>query len=142
MYRKILVGYDGSEGATRALRQAATLAKHLGSELCVLWVRDPLPQYAAMMDEVAEEKEAADLYFEELSARVKALTGSGGVNIDCVSRFGHPAQTIVKFAEEKGFDLIVLGHAGHSGLWGRFLGHTADRISEHASCSVLIVREK
>jgi nucleotide-binding universal stress UspA family protein len=46
----------------------------------------------------------------------------------------------VKYAKDKKCDLIVLGHSGHSRLWGHLLGHTADRVSEYASCSVLIVR--
>ncbi len=57
------------------------------------------------------------------------------------SRSGHPAKTILAYAEEEKFDLIVLGNRGHSELWGRFLGHTADKISENAHCSVLIVRK-
>jgi nucleotide-binding universal stress UspA family protein len=35
----------------------------------------------------------------------------------------------------------VVGHSDHSGLWGRLLGDTADRISDHAHCSVLIVKQ-
>jgi Universal stress protein family len=38
--------------------------------------------------------------------------------------------------------LIVLGHHGHSGLWGKLLGGVADRVSHLARCDVLIVRKK
>jgi nucleotide-binding universal stress UspA family protein len=47
---------------------------------------------------------------------------------------------LLKVAEEGGYDLIVIGHSDHSELWGRMLGDTADRIADHASCSVLIVK--
>jgi len=47
----------------------------------------------------------------------------------------------VNFAKEGGYDLIVVGHSDHSELWGRLLGDTADRISDHAHCSVLIVKQ-
>ncbi len=60
------------------------------------------------------------------------------IQIECLP--GNPAQLIVQYAEHQAFDLIVIGSHGHSGLWGRLLGHTTDRISEHAHCSVLIVR--
>jgi nucleotide-binding universal stress UspA family protein len=36
--------------------------------------------------------------------------------------------------------LVVVGHTGHSGVWGRFLGTTAEKVSRHAAGSVLIVR--
>jgi len=42
--------------------------------------------------------------------------------------------------EEGGYDLIVVGHSDHSELWGRMLGDTADRMADHAHCSVLIVK--
>jgi len=47
---------------------------------------------------------------------------------------------ILSYAEKGEYDLIVLRNRGHSELWGRFLGHTADKISENTQHSVLIVR--
>jgi nucleotide-binding universal stress UspA family protein len=47
----------------------------------------------------------------------------------------------VSFAKEGNYDLIVIGHSDHSELWGRLLGDTADRVSDHAHCSVLIVKQ-
>ena len=142
-YSKILVGYDGSPGAEQALRQAVSLGKKLGAQVSALWVRDPLPHYAAMIDEVADEKDAADAFMRKLQTRLRTLARQENLdNIEFVSRTGHAAQEIVRHAEDGSFDLIVLGHSGHSALWGRLLGHTADRISEHATCSVLIVRQK
>jgi nucleotide-binding universal stress UspA family protein len=55
-------------------------------------------------------------------------------------RAGHPAQRIVEVSREQRIDLIVIGHSGHSGVWGRFLGSTAEKVSRHATCSVLLVR--
>jgi hypothetical protein len=39
-----------------------------------------------------------------------------------------------------GADLVVIGHSGLSGVWGLFLGTTAEKVSRHAACSVRIVR--
>jgi len=72
---------------------------------------------------------------------VAAVAREHGVEIPCETRRGHPAKAIVKFADEGGYDLIVIGHSDHSELWGRLLGDTADRISDHAQCSVLIVKQ-
>jgi len=43
-------------------------------------------------------------------------------------------------AQEGKFDLILVGHSGLSGVWAKFLGTTAEKVSRHAPCSVLIVR--
>jgi len=140
MYKRILVGFDGSEGSKAALHHAARLAKLLGAELWALWVRGSLPHYPETVDEVEEEKEAADSFLQNLTRQIVHISKEHGIEIRGDSRSGHPAKTILSYAEEGKFDLIVLGNRGHSELWGRFLGHTADKISENAHCSVLIVR--
>ncbi len=63
-----------------------------------------------------------------------------GMEIKMLRPFGHPAQTIVEVAKEGNYDLILVGHSGVSGVWAAFLGTTAEKVSRHAPCSVLIVR--
>ena len=140
MYTKILVGYDGSEGAMAALSHTLALARELRSEVWALWVKGSLPHYPETVDEVEEEREAADAYFQKITEELRSLSATHGIEIHGDTRTGHPAQTLLSYAEEGAFDLIVLGHKGHSGLWGRFLGHITDKVSENAHCSVLIVR--
>jgi nucleotide-binding universal stress UspA family protein len=141
MYKKILVGYDGSEGSKLALSHAIYLAKELDTTLTGLWVRGSLPHYPETVDEVEEEKAAVDSFFQKLTKELLSSSDQYGIEIHCDSRSGHPAKTILTYAEDGKFDLIVLGNRGHSGLWGKFLGHTADKVSENAHCSVLIVRQ-
>lgn len=140
MFQKILVGYDGSKGAKAALERATVMAKLSNSKLTALWVREPLPRHSDLPGEFEEEAEAADKYFKARCEEIKAVVAAHGCDIPCETRRGHPAKTIVKFADEGGFDLIVVGHSDHSELWGRLLGDTADRITDHAHCSVLIVK--
>ncbi len=142
MYKKLLVGYDGSDGAKVALDHALQLAKDLGSEVCILWVRESLPHYPETIDEIEQERESADLFYRRITAEVDACSQKYGVDVRAETRSGQPAHALILFAQERAFDLIVLGNRGHSGLWGRFLGHTADKVSENAECSVLIVRTK
>ncbi|MCX8156824.1 MAG: universal stress protein [Verrucomicrobiae bacterium] len=140
MFKKILVGYDGSKGGQLALRRAAVMAREYNAHLTVLWVQEPLPRYTDLPGEPESEAEAADDYFASLQKEVAAVATEHGIHIECVTRRGHPAKTIVKYAAEGQYDLIVVGHSDHSELWGRLLGDTADRISDHAHCSVLIVK--
>jgi len=140
MYERILVGYDSSDGAKKALEHAILLAKELRSQITALWVRGSLPHYPETVDEVEEERESASDFLQKLTKELMAFSRQHAVNIHADSRAGHPAKTIVDYAKENDFHLIVLGHRGHSGLWGSFLGHTTDKVSENAHCSVLIVR--
>ena len=140
MFKKLLVGYDGSKGGTAALRHAAGMAKEFGAQVTALWVREPLPRYTDLPGEPEGEAEAGDEYFRERRVEVEALAKELGISIACETLRGHPAKAIVKFADEGRYDLVVVGHSDHSEMWGRLLGDTADRISDHAHCSVLIVK--
>jgi nucleotide-binding universal stress UspA family protein len=142
MYRKILVGYDGSQGAEVAILHAIMLAKSLGGQVTAVWVHEDLVLHGPPIAEVKEEKRAADESLRILQSKIDELGHQHGIQIRFEGMFGHPAKSIVQAAEAFTADLIVLGHSGHSGLWGRLLGNTADRVSEHANCSVLIVRER
>ena len=140
MFQNILVGYDGSKGGKAALQRAAVMAREFRAEITALWVREPLPRYTDLPGEPEGEAEAGDEYYKERRKEVEALADKEGVRIACETRRGHPAKTLVQFAAEKGCDLIAVGHSDHSEMWGRLLGDTADRISDHAHCSVLIVK--
>jgi nucleotide-binding universal stress UspA family protein len=140
MFRRALVGYDGSKSAKAALQCAVAMAEDSALELTALWVREPLPRHSDLPSEVAGEKEAADAYFKERREEIRELAEMHGVDIRCVARVGHPSKTIVQHADEGAYDLIVIGHSGHSALWGRLVGDTADCIADHAHCSVLIVK--
>ncbi len=140
MYKKILVGYDSSEGAKTALIHALDLAKVLKADLYALWVRSSLPHYPETVDEVDEERQAAGAFLQKLTKEIMDLSHTHQYEIHADSKSGHAAKTIADYAKQGNFDLIIVGHKGHSGLWGNLLGHTPDKISETAHCSVLIVR--
>jgi nucleotide-binding universal stress UspA family protein len=116
------------------------MAKEYNAQLTACWVREPLPRYTDLPGEPEEAAEAADEYFQDRQKEVAEVAAQHGIQIGSETRRGHPAKAIVKFADEGGYDLIVVGHSDHSEMWGRLLGDTADRISDHAHCSVLIVK--
>ncbi len=140
MYSKILVGFDGSEGSRLALVTGAKLATQYKAEIHALWVRGSLPHYPGTIDEIEEEKFAANGYAKNLETQTNEIGKQENIPIQFVVKSGNPSLTLVKYAQENKIDLIILGHVGHSGLWGSLLGHTADKVSDHAPCSVLIVR--
>lgn len=140
LFHKILVGYDGSEGARRALRLATSLARDQQAELWAVAVEEELPRYAATIDEVEEDREAIDRYFQRLFDEAVREAATQDVRLQTATKAGHGAQAIVAYAKDGNFDLLVIGHSGHSEIWGRFMGSTADKITRHAPCSVLVVR--
>jgi nucleotide-binding universal stress UspA family protein len=140
MFKKILLAYDGSDGAQKALEAGIELAKTHQAELWALTVQERLPRYGGTIDEIQEEKQVADERYGKIVEQVRAKAQETGFEIKTLRPFGHPAQTIIEVAKEGNFDLILVGHSGLSGVWAAFLGTTAEKVSRHAPCSVLIVR--
>mgnify|MGYP000613304807 CR=1 FL=1 len=140
LYRTILVPFDGSESSWQALRKAISLARQVSASLAVLSVVESVPHYAATVDEVDDEKDRAGAYFAKVQAEAAAMAKEQGVELSTTTVVGHAAQAILSYAEEQDFDLIVMGHGGHSSVWGTLLGGTTDRVVDQARCDVLVVR--
>lgn len=140
MFSRILVAYDGSEGSRRALGAALGLAEREGAILCAISVEGKLPRYAATLGEVEEVDRERREYFDKIQEEAKRTAQERGMTLDVKVAPGSPAETIVKTAREGDYDLIVMGHKGHSRLHEYLVGATTDRVAHLAPCSVLIVR--
>lgn len=139
MYRKILVGLDGSDTARHALDHALALARQDGAEVYALAVEEQLPAYAATVGEMDEEKRFKNGFFRTVQADAESAAAKVGVPLTFELGCGNASLALVTAAERGGFDLIVLGRSGHSRLHHLFMGATADRVAERAPCAVLIV---
>lgn len=140
MYRKILVAYDGSEGSRRALRAGIELARRFEAELHTISVMEHLPHYAATVGEVKEAQEEFEAFFRKLTKEARDQAALASVELEATVRPGHEVETIVTFAREGGFDLLLVGFAGHSNIFGRIMGSTTQNIARLAPCPVLIVK--
>lgn len=141
MFRRILVASDGSAGARAALRIGIDLAKRTGAELSSVSVEESLPRYAATIGEVEAAKEEIDAHFRKLATEARDLAALvGGVELETAVRRGHEVETILDVARGGKFDLLLIGHQGHSRIFERILGSTALSIARLAPCSVLIAR--
>jgi nucleotide-binding universal stress UspA family protein len=139
MYRRIVVGLDGSHGAQQALAAAIALARMGKAELFLISVEE-LPRYADSIDEINGEQRAAQRFFRKIHKDAVEQVTKAGLVAHAELRAGHPGQVLPQYALEIGADLLVIGHSGHSAIWGKLLGTTADKIVDHAPCSVLVVR--
>jgi nucleotide-binding universal stress UspA family protein len=140
MFKKILVGLDGSPGSMRALQGAVSTAEKFGASLHALSVIEPAARYAGTVGEVDEVSAEAEAYYRAVQERAKQIAEDRGVSFDASIAHGHPARILVEQTRAGNFDLLVLGQSGHSNVWGTFLGTTTDKVSRHAASSVLIVR--
>ncbi len=139
--RKVVVAADGSPASLQGLERAADLAVRLGAKVVVVFVRH-FPATALMANPVTEPNLMAALDEQESEVRqaVLRLVGSTGVAWEFVVRLGSPGEEIVKVAEEKRVDLIVIGSDRHSSLHNLLLGSTAAYVTTHSPSPVLVVR--
>jgi nucleotide-binding universal stress UspA family protein len=140
MFTKILVGLDGSPGSVRALEAATEIAQKFGASLHALSVIEPAARYAGTVGEVDETIHEGEIYMQKVQEAARRTASDRGVALETTIAVGHPARSLAAQTQTDDFDLVVIGQSGHSGVWGTFLGTTADKISHHATCSVLIVR--
>lgn len=139
MYKKILLAYDGSDGAKLALDRVVEIAKPAKAELYILAV-GRIPEYAETVSEVEEAKEQAKGFYSKIMEEAVNNLNQRGLTASVLIDFGKPGDVILRAAESLGVDLVVLGTNPHSSLRRRFLGATVDKVVDHAHCSVLVVR--
>ncbi|MBV9164662.1 MAG: universal stress protein [Solirubrobacterales bacterium] len=134
--KKIVVGYDESDAAKRALERAAQIAKAFDSELIVTSVAPVMTSIGRSAGPV-DPTDPPSAHVEELKHARAYLEGEG-LQADYVPALGHPADTIAQLAEERGADLIVLGT--HQTAIGRLLGQSvSESVAHKVDTDVLIV---
>ena len=138
---KVILATDGSQFAEEAAWLLAHLPHSEKLELIVLFVSNmPSLHGASNTAELMEQLEAADkTKAASLFTHLKDIFDGANASIELVVSHGHIGTTIVREAEARKINLIVLGAVGHS-LFERMFGSTSDFVATHAKCSVLVVR--
>jgi nucleotide-binding universal stress UspA family protein len=141
----MVVGTDGSDTASEAVRQATELAERLGAKVHLVSAYEPVPE-----GRLREERQQVpgDLQWmvnpredvsDTLAAAAQGLKDAG-VEVETHAREGDPADAILDVAEEQHADLIVVGNKGMTGAKRFLLGSVPNKVSHHAPCSVMIIR--
>lgn len=138
MYRKLLVGYDGSDAGKKAFDSALDLARKDGAELWVLTVSRP-PEIG---DDVETEAviEHSREHHRKLLAPLRRRTEQAGVKGHFEVAVGHPAEQIIMAAGKHQVDLIVVGDRGRSKFARLLLGSVSKTVVQYADQPVLVVR--
>lgn len=140
MIRSIVVGTDGSETATEAVRQAGDLAQSVGATVHVVSAYEPVSG-ARVEGGDPEIAVGPDFEVGSILERAAGMMNTRGVDCETHARKGgDPADAILRVAEEQDADVIMVGSMGMQGAKRFLLGSVPDKISHHAPCSVLIVR--
>jgi len=145
MFRSIVVGTDGSETATEAVRQAVELARSVGGRVQLVSAYEPVSgqrlreeaqQVPGDLEWMVNPRADVDATLEEAAE----IAREQAVEVETHARQGDPADALLDVAEETKADLIVVGNKGMTGARRFLLGSVPNKVSHHAPCSVLIIR--
>jgi nucleotide-binding universal stress UspA family protein len=139
MFKHIVIANDGSQGGQKALVMACDIAKLHGASLHMISVEE-IPNIPASIDEVIETKTEEDHKFHDALAKAREIAKKKGVKLDAKVVAGHAVAAVVAFVKANKAELLVVGFMGHSALFERIIGGTADRLVRLAPCPVLVVK--
>jgi nucleotide-binding universal stress UspA family protein len=141
---KVLVPTDFSEPSAKAVLYGQALARSFGASLHVLHaVEEPLAQGWDAYGFPGLLPERRETVLAEAQARLEEAVpplARDGQPTELVTRLGEPSREIVRFARERGIDLIVMGTHGRGGMAHLLLGSVAEKVVRTAPCPVLTVR--
>jgi len=118
--RRILVAYDGTPSARRALARAAAMYRP-GDDVALI--------------SVTENGEADEAHLD----RARTLLAGRGIAATSIAATGNPARTICVMAERDAFDVIVVGRRNPTDTGQVLLGSVSARVVSGAPCDVVVV---
>lgn len=136
---KVLVPIDNSEHSMKAVERALELAEKQGAQITLMSVASYAPDILDEMTPRTQERLEAES--AETLKKARKVFESKGLKVDAVLEVGLvPANNIIRKAEENGFDRIIMGSTGRTGLARVLIGSTAAKVVAHAPCEVTVVR--
>jgi nucleotide-binding universal stress UspA family protein len=135
-FHNILIGYDGSPQSQKALEMAMAMANSMDAKLAVMTVtRPPEPATSVELHAVIDD------FQERCAGELRKISGAArrnGIGVKTICAVGHPAEQIVRRAEEDHVDLIILGRRGTGTFAKLVLGSVSEQVLKYASCPVLV----
>jgi nucleotide-binding universal stress UspA family protein len=129
---RILLAYDGSEPAIRALETTIELATRFGAVVGVVSV---VPIRAMNMG--VNPWDDREVHAEELRDAQRRLR-ERGIEPELIEPYGDPAWTIERIAAERKYDTIVIGSRGQGALGRFFAGSVSEHVATHTDATVIV----
>lgn len=138
---KVLIPLDGSANADRALSQwLAGRSDKASLDLHLLNVQLPVDGNVRTFVDSDELQEYRREEGMAAMAQARKLLDDAGIAYQCHILVGHPADIIVRFANEQEADEIVMGTHGRTGLLQLLMGSVASEVSDKAKAKVTLVK--
>jgi len=137
LIQRILLAFDGSEHALRALDVTTEIASSTRAEVLVLHVREYHQGMSGMFEFIEGSERAKELADEA----VQRLHSAGvTASAEVIESPGKVAEAIIERASADGADLVVTGTRGLSDLKGLLVGSVAHKVIHLAPCPVIVAR--
>lgn len=144
MFKHILLPTDGSPASDRAITQAVAFAKDAGARITGLHV---MPEFHLLTYQIQMLEDTRDQFIGECQAKadtflsaLKKTADKEGVPCETVCVTGNlPHEAIVRMAEGKRCDVIVMASHGHKGIAGFLLGSETQKVLLHTKKPVLVL---
>ncbi|MEN6620691.1 MAG: universal stress protein [Smithella sp.] len=143
-YKKILMPIDGSKNSLRALANAVALARSFEAEISILYV-SVLSQQVPLYDQVKGAKIPANVSTDPVNFAKTILAEAikqvpEGIQVQTCNELGEPRIVITDFAQQNGYDIVVMGSRGLGTVSGLLLGSVSTYVVHHSPCPVLVVK--
>jgi len=136
--KKMLVPVDFSDNSKKILDAAVGLAGKCGASISVVFVVQSFDDYSGFFVPHMPIAKFEEEMVQGAEAKMENfLEGYDGVNAKILS--GDVAGEIIRYAEEQGMDMIVMGTHGYKGLEKVMFGSVADKVVKTAPCPVLTI---
>ncbi|MBI2812329.1 MAG: universal stress protein, partial [Candidatus Melainabacteria bacterium] len=141
---KILLPIDVQHSHEEFIDQLDKLIDLKASQLHLLYVKDELPGYEAILGTVADFpddlKHQLETKITEVFAAIKSKLEAKGATVTSESVGGLAAMTIDQVARDGAFDMIAISDGTHSRVQQFLIGSTTSRVISHAPCTVLVIK--
>ena len=145
MFRHLLLPTDGSELSLAAIRQGIQFAKESNATVTGVSVT---PEFHVLTFDTASIEDTKEVFLAESRAHaqrslalLKKVADEAGVSCDTeVAVSDHPYEAIIRVAENKGCDLIMMASHGRRGAQALLLGSETQKVLTHTRIPVLVYR--
>ena len=145
MFEHILLPTDGSKLSEKSIKQGVRMAKALKASVTALHVSQKFHTFTYQIDMLESTRrdyaEACETKAGNYLDFVKRVAAGAGVECDVVHVVSdQPFKEIVKTAQKKKCDLILMASHGRRGIEGFLLGSETQKVLTHSQIPVLVYR--